>query len=264
MTLCQRWDTWDPIWQPLFKLSEDSFLVSPSLITGSSAERNLITLLNKIPRTRQIYHQLSLEKENEQLSELKKLFAADRFASRSRLNVKRKDGSTLSDADLILFDKQEGFALIVQVKWLIRPDYVTEVAARDQEIAKALKTTRDVVDRVRELGSGWLERVVEHVPTNALMRIEGLLVNRDFLPSGWVNDEDVPVVDMAFLENFINSDGFTGLHSLYHAALRFDKTLISQHAAKDTTIVIALGGYTFECPGMEPLDNESGYGKSGF
>jgi hypothetical protein len=244
---------WDPIWQPIFPMRENAFLISPSLILGSSAERNLVTLLNKKPATRELYHRLSLEKETEQLSEIETLFPAHRFLWRRCVQVKRQDGSKLSDADLLVFDRSEVSLMIIQAKWLIRPDYVTEVRSRDEEIENALKTMANVLARVRELGAPWISQVLGEDCHIGPSEIRGLLINRDFLPSGWVIEKEIPAVDAEFLRTFIRCNKFTGLRSLHQAASQLDKVLVSEFPFNKTSEQIRVGEYSFEWPAMEPL-----------
>jgi len=242
---------WDPIWQPIFRINENNILISPSLLLGSSAERNLIALLNKKPKTRELYHRVSLEKETEQLSEIETLFTKNRFLVKERVQVKRKDGNRLSDADLLIFDLEEDSAMVIQAKWLLRPDFVTEVVARDDEMLKSLSVTTEVVARVIELGSVWLSQIFGQKLALNPSRVFGVIVNRDFLPSGWVNSEKVPIVDDDFLRSFTSTAEFSGLESLYEAARQLDERLATQHASEESYEEIQVGKYAFEFPASE-------------
>ncbi len=245
---------WDPIWQPLFRLDNGGFLLSPSLILGSSAERNLMTLLNRRDETRQQYNLVSVEKESEQLSKLESFFTGDRFITRRRIRLSRQDGTRLTDIDLLVLDRSEGSVLIAQAKWLIRPDYVTEVLAKDQEILDALEIMVETIDRVSELGVLWIAQVLGRNVGDRLCDVTALVINRDFLPSGWVKNERVPVVDTTFVSDFVRSREFTGLRSLYEAAGRFDDVLVAQHRSKPAYESMRVGDYTFELPVTEAAD----------
>jgi hypothetical protein len=169
------------------------------------------------------------------------------------VQVKRQDGSKLSDADLLVFDRSEVSLMIIQAKWLIRPDYVTEVRSRDEEIENALKTMANVLARVRELGAPWISQVLGEDCHIGPSEIRGLLINRDFLPSGWVIEKEIPAVDAEFLRTFIRCNKFTGLRSLHQAASQLDKVLVSEFPFNKTSEQIRVGEYSFEWPAMEPL-----------
>ncbi len=256
LTYSPQANYWDPIWQPLFRLTDGSFLISPSLIMGSSPERNLITFLNRNPQKTQFYTRVSSQKEDAQLTELEGLFVPDRFVTRRRVPVHRPDGSQLSDIDLLVFDRQEGSALLLQAKWLIWPDYVTEVLSADDQLLRAIEVARNTQVRVEQLGGHWLSEVLEIDLPGASNILKVLIVNRDFLPSGWVADDLVPVVDMAFLREFTQSDDFQGLESLHAAASGLDESLGSQYRLKTSYQKIVAGKYFFELPIFEPENKE--------
>lgn len=247
LTYSPRGSYWDPFWQPLFRLRNDTFLISPSLLMGSSAERNLVALLNRIPAKRHLYQRLSNEKEATQLDELGRLFSDARFFLQRRIPVTRADGTPLSDVDLLVFDRADESVLIIQAKWLIRPDYWSEVLSRDEELTEALGVLRATKARIVELGAPWLSGVLGTETTEPL-RILAMVVNRDFLPSGWVYDPDFPIVDMAFLREFAASGALNSVGSLHVAATNLDKTLKKRFPVLHSSDDIQVGAYVFEVP----------------
>jgi len=56
----------DVIWQPIINLKEDIYAISPNIVINSSAERNLITLVNKIEQPS--YSRISNQKEDIMIS----------------------------------------------------------------------------------------------------------------------------------------------------------------------------------------------------
>jgi hypothetical protein len=180
------------------------------------------------------------------------MFSADRFVIRDRVSVRREDGTRLSDIDLLVFDRRDACVMLIQTKWLLRPDYVTEVLAKDEEINAALAVTNQVWSRVEELGPRWLADVLEP-DLGADVRIFALLVNKDFLPSGWIHNSRRPVVDMIFLREFVGSAEFVGIRSLYEAASGLDRSLSVKFPVETPTKTIKVGDYTFEVPGVKSL-----------
>ena len=137
-------------------MSDETYLIAPHLIITSSPERKLITLLNRSASGREFYNRVSSQKEVEQLNGLCKLFPSSRYIARKRVPVTRSDGSTLTDIDLLLYDERRGVLLLVHAKWLIRPDTVQEMLAKDDEVRSALKIAANAAMRINELGYEWI------------------------------------------------------------------------------------------------------------
>jgi hypothetical protein len=241
---------WDPFWQPIIKVSDETYLIAPHLVITSSPERNLITLLNRSAAGREFYNRVSSQKEDDQLNGLCNLFPSSRYTTRKRVPVTRKDGSTLTDVDLMLYDEPNGVLLLVHAKWLIRPDTVQEVLAKDDEVRSALRIAANAAVRIRDLGHEWISSVLE-VELTALPKLHSIVVNRDFVPSGWVYDEQIPVVNTDFVTRFVDSSQFTGLDSLYAASAGFSEYLEKKHPVKLDRDEIRFGDYLFEFPTVE-------------
>jgi hypothetical protein len=247
-------DYWDPFWQPIVKTSDGTLLIAPHLITSSSPERNLMTLLTRSAASRTSYDRVSSEKELEQLNGLLQLFQPPRYTPKTRVLVPRGDGTTLTDIDLLLYDKETDVLLLLHAKWFIRPDRVQEQLAREQEVHVALRTATRAAARVTELGEAWISRVLatelNHLPT-----LHSVVVCRNFVPGGWVHDQHIPVINEEFLAKFVGSPQFTGLASLYAACAGFTKSVEKMDAVELAEREIPFGAYTFEVPTMEFAKN---------
>ncbi len=238
---------WDPFWQPLIRISNGTYLISPSLIMTSSPERNLVVALNRNPAKRELYSRVSAQKEAEQLAELRQFFESNRYTQQERVTLNRANGTILTDIDVLVYDRVERFLLLVQVKWLLRPDNAMEVLSKDREISDAISVVRAAGQRVEELGPRWLSDVLRLELSDEPVKVKSLLVNRDFLPGGWVYDDIVPVVDLQFLRDFFSSQKY-GLSSLYEAAMNIDKSLGEKHLISFGRTEIEFGDYIFEVP----------------
>jgi hypothetical protein len=239
---------WDPIWQPLFRISDGSILISPQLVTTSSAERNLMILMGRNADWRKYYNQVSAEKEAQQLSELANLFSGDHYVIRKRVRIPRNDGSTLSDIDVVVFDQANGFLLLIHAKWLIRPDFISETLAKDKEIENAITIAKMSSDRIDELGAEWLHEVLDVEITSEHIECGSLIVNRDFIPSGWVYDARIPVVDMEYLQNARNATFRQGLKMLHNRCNRIQIWLEERYPTKLGSDEMRFGAYTFDLP----------------
>ena len=166
----------------------------------------------------------------------------------------RGDRTTLTDIDLVLYERQADVLLLLHAKWFIRPDTVQEQLAREQEVRVALQTATRAAARITELGEAWISRVLaielNHPPT-----LYSVVVCRDFVPSGLVYDQHIPLINGGFLTKFVESPQFTGLASLYAACAGFTKSVEKMHSVELSEREISFGAYTFEVPTMEFAKN---------
>lgn len=147
-----------------------------------------------------------------------------------------------------MFDHAERTCLLIQAKWLIRPDYIREVLSRDDELVKGIQVAKRCAVRVGELGLPWLFQLFGLPAADGALEVRTLVANRDFLPGGWVHDEQVPVVDADFLSKFVRSDEFTGLLALHTAAGNFDRTLEHRYRVTFGSDEIKVGFHTVRLP----------------
>jgi len=243
-------DFWDPFWQPIIKVSDDTHLIAPHLVITSSPERNLITLLNRSAAGRTFYNRVSSQKEDEQLNDLCKLFPSSRYTVRTRVPVTRPDDSILTDIDLMLHDDLNSVILLVHAKWLLRPDTVQEVLAKDDEVRSALTIADNAAARITELGYEWISNVLG-IKVEALPQLHSIVINRDFVPSGWVHNADTPVVNRDFVTKFVRSSQFTGLDALYAACAGFNRYLEEKYPVRLASDEFRFGDYLFEFPTVE-------------
>jgi hypothetical protein len=241
---------WDAFWQPIIKVSAEKYLIAPHLVITSSPERNLITLLNRSAAGREFYNRVSSQKEAEQLNGLCELFPSSRYVARKRVPVTRSNGSILTDIDLMLYDRFNGILLLVHAKWLIRPDTVQEVLAKDDEVQSALIVAANAAARVTELGREWISNALE-LELTGIPKLHSLIINRDFVPSGWVYNDQIPVVNTDFVAKFVGSAKFTGLDSLYAACANFYEYLKERHPVEVHRKEIRFGDYLFDFPTLQ-------------
>jgi hypothetical protein len=241
---------WDPFWQPIIRALDGTLIISPHMIISSSPQRNLITLLTRSAEGRSFYDRVSSEKEYEQLTTLGELFQSPRFITRKRVSVTRQDGKTLTDIDLVVYDATDDVLLLVHAKWLIRPDTVQEVLARDTEVQSALAIAANAFVRIEELGTEWIANALGTTLRSSL-KIYSVVVNQDFIPSGWVYDEQIPVVNTDYVIEFVRSVEFKGLKSLYAACAGFNEYLAERHPVKLGENEIPFGDYLFRIPTVE-------------
>jgi hypothetical protein len=128
--------------QPFFEILPGYLLVPMNLVTDSNIERNLQKLLNKHPNLRSFYETVKRAKEEIALTHLGSLFPASRFAVKPTVVIKG-----VTDADLLVCERASGFVLVVQHKWLIAPETVSESSSNDDQLREGVRqaiAARDV------------------------------------------------------------------------------------------------------------------------
>jgi len=150
----------------------------------------------------------------------------------------------------MVYEATAAVLLLVHAKWLIGPDSVQEVLSKDEEVKSALAIAAKAASRIAETGTGWLSAVLDAELRNSL-EIRSLIINRDFIPSGWVYDQRIPIVNTDFVTKFVRSPQFTGLDSLYAACAGFYEHLVKRHPIKLDREEIRYGDYLFDFPTVE-------------
>lgn len=138
--------TIDIVWQPLISLDKDVRVISPHLIITSSAERNLITLINQIDQPS--YSRISSTKEGYMASGLKERFCS--INSNVLISTGRPLPDPLPDMDFVLYDPKTKFLFVSELKWLISTDSIKEVCARDIDLAKGISQAELISAYVKE------------------------------------------------------------------------------------------------------------------
>jgi hypothetical protein len=131
--------------QPFFEILPGSLVVPMHLVTDINIERNLQKLLNKHPNLRSFYEAVKSEKEKIALSHLGSLFPAPSFAAKPTVVIKG-----VTDADLLICERVSGFVLVIQHKWLIAPETVSESSSNDEHLREGARQAVAARDRFRE------------------------------------------------------------------------------------------------------------------
>ena len=116
-----------------------------NLITDSNVERNLQKLLNRHPNLRSFYETVKNAKESIALAHLSSLFPALNFAVKPTVIIKG-----VTDADLLVYDRASGFVLVIQHKWLIAPETVSESSSNDEQLSEGVRQALEARDVFRK------------------------------------------------------------------------------------------------------------------
>jgi hypothetical protein len=182
----------DPALQPLVVLRNDTVAIMPQLWLHRSAERNLLTLLNRIPAERSIYLRLVDEKEDLMRNAL--------VEKAIGLHLRTWHGqvpncSGLPDIDLALVDDQRKVCVILELKWFIGPADTREVINKSEEIRKGVKQARSLLT-AWALPSAPLHAALK---TNSSYSVLCALVSATSIGSIDVQDPAIPIVNLPHL-----------------------------------------------------------------
>jgi hypothetical protein len=229
--------------QPFLEVLPGKLAVAMNLVTHSNVERNLQKLLNKHPNLRSFYEKVKNAKERIALAHLGSLFALTNFAVKSTVIIKG-----VTDADLLVCDRASGFVLVIQHKWLIAPETVSESSSNDEQLSEGVRQAVEARDVFRQ-DHALVRRVLELADDQAIDRVEAVVICRGAEQTGFLGKLAVPLaLERAFEELWEQSS--SSLYKLWErlcsrpdharAALRYE----------DTTAPVTVGGLRFSIPAL--------------
>jgi hypothetical protein len=227
--------------QPLLEILPDYLAVPMSLVAYSNIERNLQKLLNRHPNLRSFGEKVKSAKECIALTHLSSIFTGTNFAVKRTVMIKG-----VTDADLVVCDRASGFVLVIQHKWLIAPETVSESSSNDERLREGVTQAVEARDVFRK-NQTLLRRALELADDQTIDRIEALVVCRGAEQTGFLGKQAVPLVlERAFEELWEQSSrSFTKLWEILasrpdhaHAASRYE----------DTAALLTVGGLRFSIP----------------
>ena len=116
----------DIMYQPLIRI-DDQVIITPTLITTSRPERNLISIIQKKSDLK-----YSVEVNNLEENMCKELLTV--LPYKTICCIGRKLGKGYPDVDFAIFDETTNAVLLCEMKWLIEADSTKEVFARQNDI----------------------------------------------------------------------------------------------------------------------------------
>jgi hypothetical protein len=229
--------------QPILEILPGNLAVAMNLVTHSNIERNLQKLLNRHPNLRSFYETVKSAKEKIALTHLGSLFPATSFAVKPTVIIK-----DVTDADLLVCERASGFVLVIQHKWLIAPETVSESSSNDEQLSEGVRQALDARDVFRQ-DHALLRSVLELPDDEPIVRVEAVVICRGAEQTGFLGKLAVPLVlERAFEELWKRSS--PSLAKLW-------ETLSSRpdhaHAAGrygDTSARLTVGGLKFSFPAL--------------
>lgn len=190
----------DPALQPLFEIVPGQICWSPNLILTASLERNLLVLLNRIPRGRKSYSRISRHKET--------ILRDSIISDLQDFNLRFKYGKvpawgTKNDIDIAIISDEQKCCLLVELKSFFGPADPRELYEKSKEIAKGINQIfvrqKLSIEKPNELYS-FLNINDEYV-------LYWAVVSETSIGGGWVQNERVPVIRASHIVSKITEHG---------------------------------------------------------
>ena len=175
-----------PALQPLIKLNSEHFAIVPNIWICSAAERNFISLINRLSSEKVIYEGYVNEKEN---------LMKERFKTRlSDGNFKSYSGSvaSLTDVDLAIVSHSEKACLLLELKWLVAPTTGQERIHKSKEIREGISQVLEL----KQAFAGNYKPLLEKLNIDSSYKLEGAVVSENWIGYGNVQSSEVPVIQM--------------------------------------------------------------------
>ena len=173
-----------PALQPLIKLNSEHFAIVPNIWICSAAERNFISLINRLSSEKVIYEKYVDEKE---------YLMKERFRTRlSDKHFKFYSGNVanLTDVDLAIVSHSEKACLLLELKWFVAPTTGQERIYKSKEI----KTGISQVLKLKQAFAENHKSLLEKLNIDSSYSLEGVVVSENWIGYGNVQSPKVPVI----------------------------------------------------------------------
>jgi len=204
----------DVAYRPFIPMWDEFCAASNALIMLSNPERNIWDLVSVLrPGT---HDRLKGKKEALWRDQLVPRLEGRNLRCGSDIHFTHQgEGGQI---DLIIVDPDDAFAVICEMKWPTAPDRIRTVAARTGELSKGItqaRKAREWADSNKaELATklGWDAHDIEGV------EFQGAVLSKNTLGSGWLEREDVPVLNDRLLEYVLFEPHRRSLRDLWRVA----------------------------------------------
>ena len=233
--------------QPLVRLRPDTYAVAPSVVIGSSMERNWAVLMNRIPEERAIYNSLSEERE-----ELTRCGILHALAS---LRFRQWHGDVPGweedrEIDLALMEDATKCCVIMELKSFVAPAEAREIWERSKEIDKGTNQ----IKRRRARMQTAAEALHEALSIDKSWTVTWTVASESSVGGVFAQDAEVPVVRVGHLvRKILRNGGLKGVDQW------LAKRLYLPREGVDYEVVAAepeIDGWTLEWYGIKTMVDE--------
>lgn len=231
-----------PILQPFLPVTPSRVCLPSLFVNGNNFERNFRKLANRHPELREAAREVEDQLESIALFELSGLFPEPTFVVRRQVVI-----PGVTDADLVVFDYNSKFALIVEHKWFIAPDTLLESSNNDEKLLKGVRQA----EKALEVFSSDLALFRQKMDFSSEQQIEGIqavAVCRGLEHTGFIESTAVPVVTEADFRRFI--DRAPSVKELWKLLETRPDRAGNAAKTEEMKSSMELAGYEFVMPGL--------------
>jgi hypothetical protein len=228
-----------PALQPFYELNDEVLGLSPSLVVLSNVERNIFALKQF---TDPILHsKLRNQFEDYWREDLIGFFKTYNLDTFGPFDINHNGNAT--DIDLLVVDKQNKFALSIELKYLKNPNMPSEVVLADNEISQGLKQAKICLDWLSSNPNSlnMLTKRKDLVNFN----IKALVLSKNTLGAQTPIDTLIPVINERILKWIIGEPHFKQLFDVYNCGISKSYKPIEGKHYKDTDSNIEFFNYKF-------------------
>ena len=229
-----------PSVQPFIEVRPGTLIAPWTIVVLSSIERNLQKILNRNPKLRSMAADIRTHKEQIALTSLSRLFPTPRFQVATGVVI-----PGITDADMIVYERQSGFVLVLQHKWIIDPDTIHESAANDDELSKGAVQAVQSRDWLRANHNS-LRRALGLAPSDPIAQVEAVVVCRGGGPTAFLQQTSTPITTETAFEKLWQKA--VDLSELWNSLQARPDHAEAAKQFQDATRVIDLAGYQVVVP----------------
>lgn len=230
-----------PVLQPFLEVGPRSLCVPSLFLIGNNQERNFLKLLNWHPSLRQYVDTVRASKEPRALAEIAARFPEPDYRTKRQVVLPK------TDADLVVYERTSGLAMVLQHKWHIGPDTLNESTSNDDELNEGVRQAVLARDYWRaDLDN--LRATLSLSVSAPITGIEACVICRGSGPTGFLARPEVPVLtENAFLALLARDRSLPNLWTLLNARPDLDE---AAERFLDVQYTVSLAGFEFVIPGL--------------
>jgi hypothetical protein len=231
-----------PILQPFLSLDSDELCLPMLFVNGNNLERNFFKLMHRHPVLRRFAPTVEERKEPVALGEISSLFPYPLFRTCQCVEI-----VGLTDADLLVYEIESGFLLVIQHKWLAAPETVEESWGNDEKLADGVRQAVESRDAFRarpELA----RRALSLTYDSPINTVEAVVVCRGFEHTGFAGTPAVPVITEVSLRALHDKE--SKLRSLWTVLNSRPDLQRARQQVTEFKWRLKLAGFEFVMPGL--------------
>jgi hypothetical protein len=243
------WYIYDPrtsnrcaILQPFLPLSDDTLCLPVLFVHGNNMERNFFKLMNRHTALRPFARAVEDRKETVALGYLASIFQSPTYRTRDRVKI-----PGITDADLLIYEVESGFLLVLQHKWVAAPETVEESWDNDARLSEGVTQAVKARDALRDQPE-LARRALRLSDDERIERIEAVTVCRGFERTGFAYPPAVPVItEVSFVALYNRSRGFESFWKGLNSRPDLQR---AEQQVEDCKMRLTLAGFDFVMPGL--------------